>query len=71
MTAANQYGHSPSATKLRVVTDADGRAIQVFVGALDITTSVARVQTVTTHAGTQHEVVLRAELGRKPQEAAV
>jgi hypothetical protein len=58
MRGTNQHGIPAAGTKLRVTTDRAGRPIRVFLGTLEITHLVARVQSITTMAGTAYELVL-------------
>lgn len=56
----------PRQPLLRVEYDHLGRPIRVYIGALDVTHLVARVQTNTTHHGTTTEVVLTARDSHAP-----
>lgn len=61
--ASGNAAHVPT-IDLRIEHDAFGRPIRVFVGPLDVTHLVARVQTNTTMNGTFTEVVLTAHARR-------
>lgn len=54
-----------TAHELRIECDAFGRAVRVFVGPLEVTHLVARMQTNTTINGTTTEVVLKAHVANE------